>query len=351
MLPKRNSGTNCHGRLGAGHTLPQLNFNRNSAFSTLNSRRSTPCQRVCRYGIDNLGMKQANIRLNGENRLAWSLGLFIALVLAVLPVHAEERGGFFSYFPRVPDLHLPRLDLMNPFRSDDFRHAHDAYSHGDFQQAMVFFEKSSEDGNMVADWYLGHMYRLGRGVPPSPAIAYSYYNRVAENFDPEEPDQTRLRIEIDSQLRVADYQRIGIPASGLKANPQAAAHTFLKFATNYGHPRALYALGVMSIEGEGVKANPQQGLKWLYAACRKRSPEAAAYLGELYYAGKVVPKDDTRALTWYIIAADSALHDENAVIFGRLDELRFSVSEDVKLEAEARARVWIEQNPGPPTQE
>ncbi len=271
----------------------------------------------------------------------------LVLFLFIQPLHAQERGDFFSYFPRVPDIHLPRLDIINPFRSDDFKRARNAYANGDFEQARLYFQKSSEDGNMVADWYLGHMYRLGRGVAPTPAIAYSYYSRVAENFDPEEPDQTRLRIEIDSQLRVADYQRIGIPAAGLKANPQAAARTFLKFATNYGHPRALYALGVMSIEGEGLKPNPQQGLKWLYAACRKRSPDAAAYLGELYYAGQVVPKDDTRALTWFIIATNSTIREENPRIFARLDELRFAASEDVKLEAEARARVWIEQNPGP----
>lgn len=271
----------------------------------------------------------------------------LILFFLVQPVHADDQGGFFSYLPRVPDLHLPRLDLINPFRSDDFKRGRSAYANGDFEQARLFFQKSSEDGNMVADWYLGHMYRLGRGVPATPAIAYSYYSRVAENFDPEEPDQTRLRIEIDSQLRVADYQRIGIPASGLKANPQAAARTFLKFATNYGHPRALYALGVMSIEGEGLKQNPQQGLKWLYAACRKRSAEAAAYLGELYAAGQVVPKDDTRALTWYIIASKSAAQEENPGIFGRLDELRFAASEDVRIEAEARARVWIDQNSYP----
>lgn len=271
----------------------------------------------------------------------------LVLFLFIGPLHAEDGGGFFSYFPRVPELHLPRLDLINPFRSDDFKRARSAYANGDFEQARLFFQKSSEDGNAVADWYLGHMYRLGRGVPVSPAIAYSYYSRVAENFDPEEPDQTRLRIEIDSQLRVADYQRVGIPASGLRANPQAAARTYLKFATNYGHPRALYALGVMSIEGEGLKQNPQQGLKWLYAACRKRSPDAAAYLGELYYAGQVVPKDVTRALTWYIIATSSVDQNENPRIYGRLDELRFAASEDVRLEAEARARVWIEQNPGP----
>jgi hypothetical protein len=295
-------------------------------------------------------MKLITNRKTATRRPGWWLVplLCLSVVIFAAPLKADDRGDFFSYFPRVPELHLPRLDLINPFRSDDFKRARSAYANGDFQQAMLFFQKSSEEGNMVADWYLGHMYRLGRGVAPSPAIAYSYYARVAENFDPEEPDQTRLRIEIDSQLRVADYQRIGIPASGLKANPQAAARTFLRFATNYGHPRALYALGVMSIEGEGLKQNPQQGLKWLYAACRKRSPDAAAYLGELYYSGQVVPKDETRALTWYIIATNSVAKEENPRIFGRADELRFSVSEDVKLEAEARARVWIEQNPGPP---
>jgi hypothetical protein len=48
---------------------------------------------------------------------------------------------------------------------------------------------------------------------------------------------------------------------------------------------------------------------------------------------------------WTIIAAESATQDENPDIFSKLAERRFSATEEVRLEAEARARVWSEENP------
>ena len=199
-------------------------------------------------------------------------------------------GGFFSYLPAPPHLELPRINLV-PFWTDDLKRGRDSYVNGDYRSALDAFQKSSDDGNTIADWYLGTMYRLGRGVSINNAVAYSYYSRVAENFDPDEPDRNRLRVIIDAQLRMADYQRTGIKGANLKANPQLAYRTYQRLATSYGHPGALYALGVMNIEGEGLKKNPQQGLKWLNAAVRKRSPDAAAYLAELYKRGDIVRQD------------------------------------------------------------
>ncbi len=271
----------------------------------------------------------------------------LLLMLSVTaPVQADDGGSVGDFFStlRPPEIKLPHIDIV-PFWTDDLKRARGAYADGDFGQAAEYFRKSSEDGNMVADWYLGHMYRLGQGVPKDPATAYSYYSRVAENFDPDEPDQNRLRIVIDAQLRVADYLRTGIRGANLKANPQLAARTYLRIATSYAHPRALYGLGTMSIEGEGMTKNPSQGLKWLNAAVRKHSPDAAAYLGELYRTGSYVRQDDTRALMWYIIASQSAVKTENPMIFTKLANLRAANTEEIRLEAEARARVWSEQNP------
>ncbi len=259
---------------------------------------------------------------------------------------SQSSGGFFSYFPAPPKLRMPKIDIV-PFWTNDFKTAKKAYNRGNYEKALEYFNKASEDGNFIADWYLGHMYRLGHGVVMDQAVAFSYYNRVAENFDPEEQDKDRLRVTVDSQLRIANYQRTGIASAKLKANPQLAARTFLRLATTYAHPGALYALGVMSIEGEGMKQNPQQGLKWLNAAVRKHSPEAAAYLAELYAKGKIVKFDETRSLMWYVIAAQSAQQDEFPMIFERLNELRFGATEETRLEAEARARVWSEENPTP----
>jgi uncharacterized protein len=256
----------------------------------------------------------------------------------------DNKGGFFSYLPAPPTLKLPSMDIV-PFWTDDLKKGKKAYSKGDFSRAQEYFQKSSEDGNIVADWYLGHMYRLGRGVTQDPAMAFSYYSRVADNFDPEEPEPNRLKVMVDSQLRVADYQRAGLPQANIKPNPQLAAKTYIRLATTYGHPRALYALGVMSIEGEGMDKNPAQGIKWLNAAVRKHSAEAADYLSQLYEVGRVVRHDETRALMWSIIAGQSAVAEENPAIISRAAELRFGATEEMRIEAEARARVWSEENP------
>ena len=281
--------------------------------------------------------------------------LLLFLLVAFLPCQAQAQGGFFgglfNFFedpPEIhlphPEIHLPKLDIT-PFWTNDLKQGRDAYARGDYGRARDAFQRSSEDGNMVADWYLGHMYRLGRGVPADTAISYSYFQRVSDQFNPDEQDPYRLRITVDAKIRVADDLRLGIPAAKLKANPQAAARTYLQMATNYGHPRAFYGLGVMNIEGEGVKENPQQGLKWLNAAVRKHSAEAAAYLGELCAKGEIVPQDDTKALTWYLVAAQAARPDENPEIRARLTQLKFAATEETRIEAEARARIWNEQNP------
>jgi hypothetical protein len=267
--------------------------------------------------------------------------------LLISPAARAEDNGivseFYSYLPAAPDIKLPEIRI--PFWTDDFKTARKAYNKGNYEKALKYFRRCSEDGNIVADWYLGHMYRLGRGVPRDDVTAYSYYSRVAEAYDPDEDDNNRLRITVDALVRVADYQRTGVASAGIPQDATAAARTYLKVATTYGHPAAQYALGVMNIKGQGMKQNPQQGLKWLISSARKRYAPAESYLAELYLEGEIVRTDRTRALMWYILASQSARPEESPEIFDRYAELQASTSEDMRLEAEARARVWDEQYP------
>ena len=274
------------------------------------------------------------------------IALLAMVLLGLSPVARAGEGdaGFFSYLPAAPKLSLPNLDII-PFWTDDLKKGKKAYSNGNFDKAIKFFRRSSEDGNIVADWYLGHIYRKGLGVPRDDATAFSYYLRVADAYDPDERDQNRLRVMVDAQLRVADYYRVGIAGAGMKPNYQVAASSYLKIASTYGHPGAQYSLGLMNIQGQGVKKNPQQGLKWLISAARKRHALSEAYLGDLYWDGKLVQKDHTRALMWYILAQQSTKPSEFPSIFDRYNELNSDVTEDERLEAEARARVWADQYP------
>jgi hypothetical protein len=274
-----------------------------------------------------------------------TLALLAVTLLALSPVaHAQEaEAGFFSYMPAAPKINLPDLNL--PFWTDDLKKAKKAYKKGNYDTAIKFFRKSSEDGNVVADWFLGHIYREGRGVPRDDATAFSYYSRVADTYDPDERDQNRLRIMVDAQLRVADYYRVGIADAGIKANYKVAARSYLRIASTYGHPGAQYSLGLMNIGGQGVKKNPQQGLKWLITAARKRHPLSEAYLGDLYWDGKLVQKDRTRGLMWYILATQSTTPSEYPSIYDRYNELNSQATEEERLEAEARARVFADEYP------
>ncbi len=272
-----------------------------------------------------------------------ALFVFIHGTTAALAAEPDEGAGFFDYLPAAPKLKLPHINI--PFWTSDLKKGRNAYADGNYDKALKYFRRESDDGNVVADWYLGHMYRLGQGVTADASVAYSYYSRVADSYDPEESDNKRLRIVIDSQIQMANYRRIGIPDSGMKPDPEAAARTYLRIASTYGHPAAQFALGEMNMVGEGVKQNPQQGLKWLTAAARKRHPEAQAYLGDIYWSGRGVKKNETRAVMWYILAMETAKPEENPNIINRYNELMSGIDEDTKLEAEARARVWSEQYP------
>jgi uncharacterized protein len=266
-----------------------------------------------------------------------------ALTQPARAVDEDEGAGFFQYFPAVPDIKIPEVNI--PFWTDDLKKGRRAYGRGDYARAIKFFRRESEEGSPVADWYLASMFRLGLGVKRDHAIAHSYYERVASAYDPDELSGRRLRIVIDSELRLADYMRVGIPSAGVVAQPTRAAKTYLRIASTYGHPGAHYALGVMSLKGEGMKQNESQGLKWLTAAAKKRLPEAQAYLGDLYWRGRIVKKSETRALMWYVLAHETARPEEHADITARYNELVLSVDHETRAEAEARARVWAEQYP------
>lgn len=274
--------------------------------------------------------------------------LVVGSLSAAAPVRAQEWiFDFFSILPAKPQLKTPELGGAPVPSNDEMRQAREAYQSGEFERARGYLERASAEGNIVASWYLGHMYRLGRGVPASLNKAYHYYSMVAEAFTPEEPDPRRLRIMIDALVRVADIYRKGDADEGIARNFSVAFQLY-NTASSYGHPAAHHAEGLMILKGQGVKANPSKGLKWLFLAAKKRYPPAEALLGDLYWKGEVVKRDRIRGLMWYTLAAQSARPEENPEIFDRLTSMQGQTSEDQRLAAEKKAAEWAERYPLPP---
>jgi TPR repeat protein len=273
-----------------------------------------------------------------------------SLLWLSIPANTRAEGSsildFFSFAPAKPQISEPEIKAMAPW-ADDMKKARVAYSSGNFENARGYLQKASDEGDIVASWYLGHIYRLGRGVAADTGKAFHYYSIVAERFTPDEPDPRRLRITIDALVRVADIYRTGDEAASIKRNAKAAFRLY-STAASFGHPAAHYAQGLMALKGQGVKANPDKALKWLFLAAKKRYPPAEALLGDLYWQGEVVKRDRTLALMWYVLATQSAKPEEYPEIFDRYVGLSSEAGDELRSEAESRARVWAEKHPLPP---
>ncbi|HUL07275.1 MAG TPA: tetratricopeptide repeat protein [Candidatus Acidoferrum sp.] len=71
-----------------------------------------------------------------------------------------------------------------------------------------------------------------------------------------------------------------------------------------GKAWAQYNLGVAYEDGEGVKQDYKEALKWYRKAADQGHARAQNRLGWMYHDGKGVPQDDKQAVTWYRKAAD-----------------------------------------------
>ncbi|MDP9136614.1 MAG: sel1 repeat family protein [Pseudomonadota bacterium] len=296
----------------------------------------------------------ATLIFDGRRGARAICGLLV-LLLVTIPIslagkdQARAQDGslfeFFSVLPGKPQLNPSELGGLPPW-ADDMKKARVAYRDGNYEKALAHFEPAAARGNIVASWYLGNMYRLGRGVEASTLKSLEYYQDVADAFTPDQPDPDRLPIIIDALVRVADVYREGDAAEGVKPNFKAAYQLYTT-AASYGHPSAHYAQGLMLLAGKGVKANPAKALRWLILAAKRRYAPAEAQLGELYWKGDVVKRDRTRALMWYLLATQSALPGENPAIFDRYHSMAAQAGDDQILEAETRARLWSEKYPVP----
>lgn len=70
-----------------------------------------------------------------------------------------------------------------------------------------------------------------------------------------------------------------------------------------GEPGAQYLLGFMYAEGQGLKQDFSEAVKWYTKAANQGHAGAQLMLGMMYGEGRAVKKDDRKAVKWYTKAA------------------------------------------------
>ena len=125
-----------------------------------------------------------------------------------------------------------------------------AYSKGDYATALKELEPLAAQGEALAQFGMGLMYKNGRGVPQNDQQAADWYRKAAEQGIP--PAQNNLALMYASGEGIAqDYQQ--------------AADWFHK-AADKNIAQAQYSLGMLYINGEGVTQDYKQADEWLKKA-------------------------------------------------------------------------------------
>lgn len=103
---------------------------------------------------------------------------------------------------------------------------------------------------------------------------------------------------------------------GMPANHSVARHLF-EVAARDGQVNALYNLGTMYDQGQGVARDPVEAIRWFKLAADQRDNVAQFNLAVLYGRGDGVPRDSAEAQRWGRMAADNGNERARQVLQSR----------------------------------
>lgn len=273
----------------------------------------------------------------------FALALLAATILLPASAIAQDTGLSFSKLaPPAKKFGIPRLGNISVWK-DDMKAARQAYRRGDYKNARTFLNRALKKGNFLAAWYLGHIYRLGLGVPASNQLAFKHYRIAALEYEDNGLPPRAFLIVLDSLVRVADGYRQGLKSGGVKQDFDRAMRLYSK-AARRGHPGAQFGLAVMFLRGQSVKKNNQKTVQWMTLAARKKFPPALAKLGEFSLNGKLGKASKIQAVAMYIVATKFAREELYPSIFDRHDQLSRNMSDADYRKAQEMANRWMARN-------
>jgi uncharacterized protein len=133
----------------------------------------------------------------------------------------------------------------------DFQAGMDANNREDYATALREWRPLAEQGDALAQYHLGVLYRKGRGVPQDDVQARQWYAKAAAQ----------------------------------------------------GQAKAQFNLGTLYFNGEGVPKDYQQALRWFRLAADQGEALAQTKIAIMYDEGQGVSKNFVQAYKWYSLAA------------------------------------------------
>lgn len=127
-----------------------------------------------------------------------------------------------------------------------------AYTKGDYAKALALWQPLAAAGDPDAEFWLGALYDLGRGVPQSRETAARLYLKAAEQG------------QANAQFNLGQMYEAGEGVS--KDYRWVAAAAWYRRAAEQGYRSAQGNLGALYATGRGVQRDDVEAYKWLALA-------------------------------------------------------------------------------------
>jgi TPR repeat protein len=220
--------------------------------------------------------------IRDKSLISVTAAAFFALAMSVLPVHAQTAA----------DAALNMANMLDG--------AGGGVSGDDLLAAL---EGAADAGQPMAMWQLGTMYENGEGVDRDPVKAFGYFAQIANQHADAAPRGVEADIVAQSFVKVGDYYREGLPDAGIPADAERSHALLLHAATYFGDADAQYRVGLLYTQAEEMGVNPLQSARWFSLAARKGHCPAQAQLGDmLFNGGDGIEAQPVEGLMWLAIA-------------------------------------------------
>lgn len=193
---------------------------------------------------------------------------------------------------------LPLLCLIlsvAPAAAADVAKGRALIEQGSYEQAFYELLPLAEAQDAAAQYLVGGLYLIGKGVPQDPNEARKWLARSAQNGHAE------------AAMALGDMAARGFFTG--KPDP-AQALVWYRRAAEQGVAAAQNNLGIAMASGKGTSRDLKGALHWLERSARQGNAEAQFNLGHILETGGAqVKADSDRALLWYAIAARAGIRD------------------------------------------
>jgi TPR repeat protein len=200
----------------------------------------------------------------------------------------------------------------------------------DYAQALIWYRKAAEQGHPRAEYNLGLAYQNGEAVPKDMAQAIAWFRKAADQGD----------VLAQSNLGVAYENGVGVQQD----YSQAAA--WYRKAADQGLAEAQYGLGFLYLNGKGVPKDETQATVWMLKAAEQGETKAQYNLGVCYINGQGVSQDLNEGYFWILLAnagtTDSDLKQYSENSLG--EDAKTMKKSDIK-STQKRAQAWLKEHP------